>query len=223
VPVVLLVRHGQATYATAGSPAGVGGLSELGVRQARAVGDALRGRGLALTAAVGGSLLRQTETLRELLTAYGASAPAAGPPDPRWDEYDAEALLAAYGPGASLGEGLQARLDDALLRWVGGAGSPEGVGGWHDLQDRASAAVADLLTATPAGGTAVAVTSGGPITAIAARVLDLPPPGVVALHRVLANAGVTKLVGGRSGVSLVSVNEHAHLEGAGGGELLSYR
>jgi hypothetical protein len=38
----------------------------------------------------------------------------------------------------------------------------------------------------------------------------------------MANAGITKLVSGRSGVSLVSVNEHGHFEGPHRG-LLTYR
>ena len=42
------------------------------------------------------------------------------------------------------------------------------------------------------------------------------------LNRVLVNTGITKLAVGRAGISLVSFNEHAHLDD-GGGQLLTYR
>jgi hypothetical protein len=44
---------------------------------------------------------------------------------------------------------------------------------------------------------------------------------LVALNRVTVNTGVTKIVSGRAGTSLLSFNDHGHLEGAA--ELLTYR
>jgi hypothetical protein len=61
----------------------------------------------------------------------------------------------------------------------------------------------------------VVFTSGGVIGALAARCLGDPDCGFVALNRVTCNGGITKLVTGRSGLTLVSFNEHAHLEGDG--------
>jgi hypothetical protein len=77
------------------------------------------------------------------------------------------------------------------------------------------------IGALPESGTAVVVTSGGPIARIAADLLD----GTLAAHRRLApvvvNASVTKLVAGSRGCTLVSFNDHAHLEAEPG--LLTYR
>ena len=43
----------------------------------------------------------------------------------------------------------------------------------------------------------------------------------MALNRVTVNTGITKVVRGRSGTSLLSFNEHAHLTGVSG--MLTYR
>jgi broad specificity phosphatase PhoE len=71
-------------------------------------------------------------------------------------------------------------------------------------------------------GVAVVVTSGGPIARLAARLLG----GGADLHRMLApvvvNASATKVVVGRRGRTLVSFNDHGHLEDADSA-LLTYR
>ena len=72
------------------------------------------------------------------------------------------------------------------------------------------------------GQSVLVISSGGTIAALAASVLGLPPSAFVALNQVAVNTGVTKMVLGRSGTTLVSYNEHAHLEEAPG-ELVTYR
>jgi hypothetical protein len=54
------------------------------------------------------------------------------------------------------------------------------------------------------------------------RLLELPASAVVAFNRVAVNTGVTKVVHGRGGTTLVSFNEHGHLEQRGG-SLVTYR
>ena len=44
----------------------------------------------------------------------------------------------------------------------------------------------------------------------------------MALNRVTVNGGITKLVVGRGGVSLLAFNDHAHFDGPAR-ELLTYR
>ena len=50
--------------------------------------------------------------------------------------------------------------------------------------------------------------------------LGLPGAALVAFNHVAVNGAVTKLVGGRRGISLISFNEHLHLQRAG---LITYR
>ncbi len=76
--------------------------------------------------------------------------------------------------------------------------------------------------ASDPGETAVVFTSGGPVSWVAA----VPARGAAGvwtqLNPVTVNASVTKVVVGRRGTTLVSFNDHGHLEGPDGG-LLTYR
>ncbi len=225
MPVVLLVRHGQAAYAATG----YAGLTPTGQAQADSVGVLLRARDTRIARVACGTLARQTETLAHLLgTRAAPEPPAQQPPDPRWNEYDVGMLLESYSPEPVAGpagdaRGFQARLDRALAEWSGGGTIPTPDGGrlsWKELGAGVNAALAEVAAEVPSGATGVVVTSGGPITAVVAAAFDLGPSGVVAVHRVIANASITKVVVGRSGTSVVSFNEHGHVEAAG---LLTYR
>lgn len=207
MPVVLLVRHGQASFGAADYDV----LSELGREQAVVLGRELARRPLRDPLLVCGTLRRQRGTAQ--LLGLGPAPEVDG----RWDEYDHLGLIERYPSdhvtdGSS--RGLQTLLDDALQAWVA-----DPAGGWPAFQDGATAALAAVVARNR---DAVVVTSGGILAALAARLLGVGSAGVVALNRVAANCAVTKVVVGRSGTSLVSYNEHAHLEGADS-RLLTYR
>jgi hypothetical protein len=70
------------------------------------------------------------------------------------------------------------------------------------------------------GETAVVFTSGGPIAAVVSRLVSGGDALWSQLNPVTINTAITKVVSGRSGLTVVSYNEHAHLDGT---ELLSYR
>jgi hypothetical protein len=55
------------------------------------------------------------------------------------------------------------------------------------------------------------------IAALCCSLLGVPPQTLVVLNRVAVNGGLTKVASGRSGLSLVSFNEHGYLEGGGTG------
>ena len=208
MPAVLLVRHGQASFGADDYDV----LSELGREQSRVVGAELARRGLRDPLLVCGTLRRQRDTARQL----GLGEPRV---DGRWDEYDHLGLLQRYPPATAAdpgtdSRGVQVLLDAALGAWVRDAD-----GGWDGFSSGAAQALAE---AGAPGRDAVVVTSGGVIAALAAQLLGGGADTVVALNRVSANAAVSKVVVGRSGASLVSFNDHAHLEGGAQG-LLTYR
>ena len=139
--------------------------------------------------------------------------------DRRWDEYDHLGLLQRYpasAPSDGSSRSVQVLLDAALRSWVD---DPDG--GWSAFAGGASAALESLVRDL-AGSDAVVFTSGGVVAALCAGLLGLGADGVVALNRVTVNGGITKLVVGRGGVSLVAFNDHAHFEGTAR-ELLTYR
>jgi broad specificity phosphatase PhoE len=212
VPVVLLVRHGQASFGAADYDQ----LSDLGRTQSTRVGEELARRGLRDPLVVHGTLRRQRDTASIALDAAGLM----GEPrvDGRVDEYDHLGLLERYVPAeasASDGtsRGVQPLLDRALEAWVQ---DPDG--GWPSFSDGAAGALDDLAGRLVKGQDAVVVTSGGIVAALGARLLGGGAATVVALNRVTANGGITMLTLGRGGTSLVSFNDHGHVR-----DLLTYR
>ena len=85
-----------------------------------------------------------------------------------------------------------------------------------------SAAASDLGAALESGQTAVVCTSGGVLGGLCAWLLGVAPEALVVFNRVTVNAGITRLAHGRSGTTLLSFNEQAHLVGDGAA-LLTYR
>jgi broad specificity phosphatase PhoE len=217
---VLLVRHGQASWGADDYDA----LSETGWEQSRLLGRALAGRGVEPEVVVHGSMRRHRET------AEGAGLADRATVDPGWDEFDHLEMLGAVpstfpGPQPTRGE-FQAWFEEATDRWTGGehdAGYDET---FDAFGDRVTAAL--RRTAEAAGsGTALVLTSGGPVSWAVTTLLgaDLDRAGRVRLWRrlnpVCVNSGVTKVVSGRRGLTLVSFNEHTHLDPKP--DLLTYR
>jgi broad specificity phosphatase PhoE len=223
MPTVLLIRHAQASFGSADYDV----LSALGRRQAAVLAETLARRDLDWGPLASGSGRRHLETAAAL--PLGARQA----PDPRWNEYDSESILRSHGdeatrlnPGAGeeqLGwREFQARLDRALDAWTA---TPDGAGfdrAWSEFRDDAVAALADLAGSTERGETAVAVSSGGVIAALCCALIGLPDGAFTELSRVAINTAITKIACGPRRSTVVSFNEHQHLEGAGR-ELVTYR
>lgn len=223
MPQLLLVRHGQASF---GGP-DYDVLSALGARQAAVTRAALDARGVRPARSVRGSLKRQADTaaawadLGEVVV------------DPRWDEYDAGDVLGAHGhpgtsletPGADAGgavdsRAFQAVLDHALTAWVRAGDDSAARETWPAFRDRIAGGLHDAAAALGSGEAGLVVSSGGVIAVCCVLLTGLPPEHLVTFNRVAINAGITKVAVGRGGLTLVSFNEHAHLDPDG---LVTYR
>jgi len=214
MPVVHLVRHGQASFGAANYDV----LSDLGRRQAEAAGRELARRRPRDPLVVCGTLSRQRDTAEHLMKAAGL--PGEPRVDRRWDEYDSLELLRRYGretgEDAQDPQGFQQLLDYALEAWINDAD-----GDWERFRTGALTALQELTEELGPGRDAVVVTSGGILSAVCGTLLSTPAPGTVALHRVVVNAAITTIAAGRSGMSLLAFNDHAHF--AADRELLTYR
>jgi broad specificity phosphatase PhoE len=207
--MVLLVRHGQASFGAGDYDR----LSDLGRRQAQMIGRAPAVGALRRPVVVHGTLRRQRDTARLAL----ASADVEGEPrvDPRWDEYDHLDLVRRYAaehepPSPRTSREFQVLLDAALARWVDHGDE----GGWPSFVGRVAAALHELGAGLQPGRDAIVFTSAGVIAAACADLLGAPADTVVALNRVAVNAAISKFVVGRSGTSLLTFNEHGHLDPA---------
>ncbi|MDL9935187.1 histidine phosphatase family protein [Gordonia sp. ABSL1-1] len=224
--VIYLVRHGQANpfaYGVADADAditnGPGGLTRVGDVQATLTGTTLAGQVTGFTAAISGDLPRQTQTLAGVLSAF--DDPPTPIVDADWNEYALPALVGSasaeqYHDGAA----YQRRLDAGLADWIaaGDAHAADGPTETHPQFTGRVAAAADRAAALAGSGqTVLVVSSAGSITQWIAALWDIPAPRWPTLARTMVNASVTKLIVGRSGVSVVSYNEHAHLADREGG------
>lgn len=223
MPTVLLVRHGQASFGAADYDV----LSPLGERQAGLVAEALAERGYEPSRVVTGGLRRQIDTA----AALAGPAPEV---DERWDEYDSEGIIAHHGElpvrldgggadgGPLTSREFQAILEPALVAWIETADGSPAPQSWTHFSGAGSAALAELAAELGRGETAVVVTSGGVIAALVGALLRTPATAFPALNRVVVNASITKLAIGASGTTLISFNDHSHLE-AVDRELVTYR
>jgi broad specificity phosphatase PhoE len=198
---VLVVRHGQASFGAEDYDV----LSPHGEEQARRLGSTLAS--LSPDLVVHGSLKRQRDTARLVASAAGWSAELTE--DVRWNELDQFSQFSAIDqmPDESDAAAFQRWYESAMGRWSSGDHDGDYTESYAAFHDRSAAA----LDAVASGGTVVAVSSGGPISALVTRLLDGGPATYARLLPTTVNTGVTRIVSGRRGLTLVSYNEHAHL------------
>jgi broad specificity phosphatase PhoE len=222
---IYLVRHGQASFRSREYDK----LSPLGVRQSQVLGEALKQRVPKPDRVIRGSMARHRDTAGECLAAMGLDVEPEV--DDRWDEFDHREVLVAHRPayrshtlmGVDLArtgnpaKAFQKVFEAALRRWVR---AESGYGEtWTGFSGRVCAALEDLTSTVESSQTVLVFTSGGPVSAVAAKLLSTGPDVWLTLNRVTVNTGVTTVVYGRRGTSLVSFNAHWHLDS----ELLTYR
>lgn len=215
---VLLVRHGQASWGTDDYDV----LSGLGGRQATVIGEALRDRGVRADVLLHGVMRRQRETARLLGEAAGWDA---WTEDGTWDEMNHEEVLVRQ-PHTFAGDTptpreFQAWFEAATDRWTAGRHDHEYEESFAGFTDRVLGGLDRLVRDLGSGGTAVVVTSGGPIARVVAELLGGGLDTYRRIAPVVVNTSVTKVVVGQRGATLVSFNEHGHLEAHP--DLLTYR
>ncbi len=227
---IYLLRHGQASF---------GGdnydqLSPNGNAQARVLGQALKARGVIPAVAISGTMQRHLDTASGCLAELGAVLSVqqhAGVnefdhenviqvAEPRYA--DKLAMMSDFAASGDPRRAFQTFFKGAVERWVGGGHAAEYTEPWAAFKQRCVDALNDLVAATPPKGTTLVFTSGGFISVVCAHLLGLSDAQAFTINWTLANAGITKLVAGRDGLHLVSINEHAHVEGAEP-SLLTYR
>jgi broad specificity phosphatase PhoE len=243
VSVLLLVRHGQASFGARDYDA----LSEVGHEQSRVLGAALEARGISPDLVLRGNMRRHEETAAGMQEGLGSSVPCEV--DAGWDEFDFQHVVEVHKPlyrnrtlmKADLARTLRPKqafqevFEEATRRWTAGEHDGEYDESFPAFQGRVVAALERCREVLASRGTVVVVSSGGPIALAVATVLGAEASGLGgapptagqtaatwgALNRVAVNTAVTKVISGRRGLTLSTYNEHAHLEGEP--RLVTYR
>lgn len=244
--VIHLVRHGQASFGRSDYDR----LSELGEQQARLVGVALADRGVCPQILVTGTMRRQSVTGSRLWEAAGWEASV--DVDEGWNEYDHDTIVAAHKPAyrnpavmrADLARhrnprrAFQEMFTAAVERWTSGEYDDDYAETFTQFRDRVTLAFGRVASRLDKGEVGVVVTSGGPMSWVAARLLTASPQqrtlaglggadvpaGALAVWHNLANTpvntAVTTVLAGRT-LTALTVNDHAHLHAQPG--LVTYR
>lgn len=213
---IWLIRHAQASFGAADYDR----LSELGRRQAAWTGTLVRDLDPPVARIVTGGLVRQIETANAIAAAL--ETPPVLEVHPGFAEYDADAVLRAWLAGRPPPASEDRREHFRALSAGVGAwqrGEIAGAESWGAFVARVDEAV---KAAQPEQGTSLVVTSGGVIAQAVAALLEAPPATMVRLHMQMKNAGVTRLIVGRSGFFLNAFNQSHHLEGPGRAGGLTY-
>jgi len=212
--MILLVRHGQASWGAADYDA----LSERGHEQARVLGAAFAARGIVPTAVVHGGMRRHRETWEGI--AEGAGYQVQPVVDEGWAEFDHVDVGALVPPPVSASGGdltpreVQRWVEESNDRWV--AAGEDAAGEYRESFAAFTARVDEALARTPREGTVMVVTSGGPIALTASGLLSGNAESRADLwsrmHVLCVNSGVTRLIAGSRGLSLVTFNEDTHFD-----------
>lgn len=227
---ILLIRHGQASFAASDYDQ----LSAAGVRQAEILGAALLARQTCPDQVLCGGMRRHQQTATACLQAM--DLPAEWQQDRAWDEYDHNDVLAGLDPryreqsaiAADLArmdnprEAFQSLFARAVARWTDGQHDAEYRETWSQFCTRVADGLERLAGTLTRSQTALVFTSGGAISVVCQRLLGLPAERALRLNWTIANASVTKLLVGRGGIHLSTLNEHSHFEGPQSA-LITYR
>ena len=206
--VLYLVRHGQASFGTDDYDR----LSDLGKEQSRITGRFLAAQGIDPDRIVHGEMLRQRQTAEGLLEGMGLSMDAHV--DSGWNEYAAWELtgvLDDVDPRAKHDSKIfQGELERGAARWASGEHDEDYRETYKQFTSRVERALDDAVAAMGSGQSTIVVSSAGAIAWTAARLIGGGFDQWMAFNRVTINTGITKIITGQSGTSLISFNDHGH-------------
>lgn len=188
-------------------------MSRRGIAQSQALGEHLKRHGTIPDRILTGDMKRQRQTaLCALEVAGWDAAPAV---DPGWDEFNATAVIDAFpekDPKSKTDTGaFQRMLEKSSARWASGEHDDDYRETFKAFADRIDAALDNAMAGLGPGKSALVVSSSGAIAWAVTRLVNGGFPQWLALNRVTVNSGVTKIVSGAQGKTMVTYNDHGHL------------
>ncbi|MEN8392222.1 histidine phosphatase family protein [Acinetobacter indicus] len=228
---IYLIRHGQASFGAESYDQ----LSPNGELQAKLLGQYFDNILKEEPYVVAGSMQRHQQTAQIALAECFPEAHLVTNPD--WNEFNHQQVFAQYEPRfnephllkADVAKELNPRaylakiFEGAIERWTGGEYHHEYEESWPHFKARVETALLNLCDelAKIKPRYAIVFTSGGVISVVAGKILELNPNRTFALNWAIANTSMTtlRLVGNEP--QLLSLNEH-HFIKAQHPELLTW-
>lgn len=230
------IRHGQASFGKNNYDR----LSLTGVKQSRILGNYLNKINLHFDAIYCGTMERQVKTAAEY---YACCAETDSPApeiehDDRLNEFDGEGVLKILLP-ILLTEQPSYRFDsDNLLKdrgsfrrifeavmtmWASGKYEMKGVSTWVEFTHGVNSAVNKIMNKHNNGKNVALFTSGGPISVVVQRVLDLTPQKAMDIRDMIVNTSITRFRYSQDRIMISSFNEYPHLEESEDKNIITYR
>lgn len=215
MPTLYLVRHGQASFGAADYD----NLSDLGEKQALALGQYFKSKGLSFDAAYMGSLRRHAQTFAGI--AKGMAWDQAAHLRPGLNEYDSDALLKAIHPEPLSAERTPENyrkhfrlLRDGLTAWMAGSVQPQGMPKYPQFVQGITDVLDEVRSEFGAKKDAriLICSSGGPISTAVGHILGTPAPTTIELNFRIRNSSVTEFDFNPKRHMLVTYNSLPHLE-----------
>lgn len=213
------IRHGQASMGTKNYDA----LSELGMTQARLLGEYFKANEIRFDQIICGTQVRHKQSAQHFLSGYhtkNSNLPFTYMKE--FNEYNFEAIIKAYlkchpaeKQDSYSNKALIQLLKKSLTSWSQGQLSHDKFNEldetWAQLQQRISKGLLKLQSDFSQSDTLI-FTSGGPIAQIVSQVLDIPANKSIELNLTIQNTAITQCVCHQDNIRLDSFNSIPHLE-----------
>ncbi len=218
--VIYLVRHGQASIASSNYD----NLSERGKEQSEILGRAFRNRVTDINVVHLGELQRHAQTFEHFKKKFRITANEHK--SSLWNEYDHVEIIHRFKPSykrrwwmiADITRKMNPKrdfllmFDKAMDRWMSGEFDDEYTESWSKFQNRCNKGLNNVIESLGDDGIATVFTSGGVISAITQRLLNLPDEYFMRFNKKFVNCSVTKVVSTNNETFISTLNDYSHFE-----------
>ncbi len=218
---IYLIRHGQAQFGMEEYDA----LSPTGIEQAKILGDSFLQRKIIPTQLISGAMKRHQQTMDYCLEIMQLSTIEKITNDD-WNEFDHRDILTKYEPryanldelkkdiflDKSPKEKITEVLIGAVKRWTSGQHHDYNES-WTTFCERVKNGLQKIENETSKDDVVFVFSSGGSISVIIQKILDLSVQKTFELQLNIANCSITKLKTSSRGTQLLSFSDFAHFEG----------
>lgn len=218
---IYLIRHGQAQFGMEEYDA----LSPSGIEQAKILGASFLQRNIIPTKIISGAMQRHQQTMDFCLEKMGFNG-ISKTTNADWNEFDHRDIIAKYEPryanldelkkdiflDSNPKEKITEVLKGSVIRWTSGQYNDYNES-WSAFCMRVKNGLQKIENESAKDDVVFVFTSGGSISVIMQKILDLSVQKTFEMQLNIANCSITKLKTSSHGTQLLSFSDYAHFEG----------